>query len=94
MRNIYKYEVVIDDQFEVSLPRNAVFLSVQLQHGVPQMWWLVDPNVAAHPRKFRVRGTGHQFQENPHETEAHLGTFQMNNGNLVWHLFDVRARGA
>lgn len=38
-------------------------------------------------RRFSVRGTGHRFPE--HETVRYVGTFQLERGDFIGHLFEV-----
>lgn len=51
------------------------------------MWFLVDrEEVAFEVRTFNCYGTGHRIDA----TRAlYLGTLQMNDGQFVWHLFEV-----
>ena len=89
MKVIYKYPVPIVDRFSLNLPRGAQVLSVQMQYDNPQMWVLQDTNtdVPPKPRKFAVFGTGHQI---PADLSLHhLGTIQMVDGALVWHVFEI-----
>src|SRR5271154_4371477 len=86
-RVVHKYALDIDDETFVSMPAGAVVLDVQTQHGVPQIWALVDPDRKLMiGRRFRVAGTGHpiDWQTNM----RHRGTFQMRDGGLVFHLFE------
>ena len=93
MTTIYKYEVKLDDWFEVEVPRRSKVLSVGMQKGTPQMWVLVDlepPPLPFSPtvmRRFRLVGTG-----NPVVglfDDKFIGTFQLYEGALVFHLFEA-----
>ena len=86
MKTIYKYEVLVDDLFVVKMPRAARLLDVQVQGGTPFVWALVDTDAPLVRRRFALRGTGHPADDL--ETAAHVGTFQLQNGALVFHLFD------
>jgi|WetSurMetagenome_2_1015567.scaffolds.fasta_scaffold525737_2 hypothetical protein len=87
MRTIHKYPVH-DYGMRLELPIGAEFLAVQVQHGQPQAWFLLDPN---EPKKttrvFSVFGTGHEMSDAP---RVYLGTFQLSGGALVFHLFEAR----
>ena len=48
------------------------------------MWCLVDPEKEKGLRNIIVNGTGHQIT---HEAKF-IGTFQMYDGSLVFHVFD------
>ena len=83
---IWKFPV--QDAFTLELPIGARFLDVQVQAGVPQFWFLLDPNGQREIRKFAVAGTGAHIS-NPEMLE-HLGTFQLHEGRIVLHLFELR----
>ena len=75
-----------DVQLAISMPVGAQVLSVQMQHGEAQLWALVDPKSPERLRKFRVVGTGHPIEGDP---GVFIDTFQMNQGDLVFHVFEV-----
>lgn len=83
---IWKFSVPIQDRFAIDMPVNARVLSVQVQHGQPQMWVLGDPYAPKESRSFIMYGTGHDMPNDPGEF---VGTFQVHGGNLVFHLFAV-----
>ncbi len=82
---IHKYPVAPGD-FTLDLPLNAQALSVQVQHGQPQLWMLVDASEPTAPRRFAIRGTGHPCDGL--RASHYLGTFQLDGGALVFHLFE------
>jgi hypothetical protein len=88
VKTIWKFPLVVTNEFSLPLPRGAQFLSVQAQHGDPQTWWLVDPNAPRRARKFRIHGTGHEVYQPGRLT--FLGTFQLEGGALVFHLFEEK----
>lgn len=79
---VYKYSV---NDGLLFLPRGAVLLDIQYQHGVPTLWALVDPNEPVAPHRVVVLGTGWA-------TSYQVGlapfrrTLQDGNG-FVWHYF-------
>lgn len=81
---IYKYAVEMTDEFTVVMGANAIILSVQVQHGTPQMWVLVHPRAKAVERRFAVYGTGNPVAQPDWQF---VGTFQLYGGDLVFHLF-------
>lgn len=89
MRSIWKFQVQSRDRFTIGLPPGAKFLSVQIQNGVPQSWWLVDESREQEFRTFRVFGIGHEVPVD--ESLQYLGTFQLHDGSLVFHLFEERS---
>jgi hypothetical protein len=89
MLQIFKYEIPIDDYFEIEMPENAKILSVQMQMEMPHIWALVDPTNFKNFRKFRLAGTGHPINH-PVEQLDFIGAFQMHAGSLIFHLFEVK----
>jgi hypothetical protein len=96
MRTIYKYPVQPLAEFEIALPMGAEVLTVQMQNGKPYIWALVDTNLVSHQRTFYLRGTGHRcsdLQVNGVRVAGrvpvrYVGTFQMDDGASVFHLFE------
>jgi hypothetical protein len=87
---IWKYPLWPDDARDVvplDMPANSQILAIQFQEGAgPCLWALVDPQQPTEQRQFRVVGTGHSIDE---DTGQYLGTFQMMNGALVFHVFEA-----
>ena len=88
MKTIWKYGLPIAEHFVLRLPGGATILSVQAQRGNPCMWVEVDTNAREVTRAFCLVGTGHAIPEN---TTHYCGTFQMESGALVFHLYECRA---
>ncbi len=88
-RQIWKYPVV-GPQFMLRMPDGARVLSIQNQQGSPQMWVLVDPDSPGVHREFLFYGTGHTMPDDPGEF---IGTFQVADGDLVFHLFERTKQG-
>jgi len=88
MRRIYKYPIPLG-YFSLGLPKGAKILTVHEQHGEPQIWALVNPDEPfTETRNFRVVGTGHPIGENE-EVLRYIGTFQLDGGNFIGHLFEI-----
>jgi hypothetical protein len=89
---VYKYPVEIADAFTVDMPHGAEPLCVQVQNGRPYLWArvVIDQKHPIKVRHFRLAGTGHPLE--PHMPEGHdgdyVGTFQLRDGTLVFHVFD------
>lgn len=85
-QTIFKYPIPGKSRFTLELPYGATILDCQYQEGVgPCMWALVYPNNSPVERQFRMFGTGHDVEE---EGLAYIGTFLMNGGAYVWHVFE------
>lgn len=85
MKTIYKYPIKIDDTFEIIMPAGSEVLTIQLQNGEPYIWVLVDPDKDSIPHTFYMLGTGHLRKGL--RKENYIGTFQLADGRLVFHLF-------
>jgi hypothetical protein len=82
---IWKYPLEISDVQSVSLPLGAEVLTVQTQGGNACIWALVDPKETRKEiRKVRIFGTGHNIEG---DAGQYVGTFQIANGRLVFHVF-------
>ncbi len=73
----------------VNVPAGAKPLCVQMQYGVPTIWWYVDPANKLTLRRLRIVGSGWQFHEEEVPVEGYIGTVQDADGALVWHVFEV-----
>jgi hypothetical protein len=89
MLTIWKYTIPVADDFSLSMPAGASPLSIQVQYDEPQLWALVDPDETVFQEiKFRLAGTGHPINI-PEMDLSFIGTFQLDGGSLVFHLFEV-----
>lgn len=89
MSVIWKYGIPLADAFTLELPRGATLLHVDEQRGTPQLWAMVVPGRDKEKRTFVLLGTGHTSPHSP-DSLKHIGTFQLEGGALVFHLFEVR----
>jgi hypothetical protein len=89
MRTVYKYPIPMEDTFGVFLPIGAEILAIQVQREMPVFWAEVDPGSEPERRRFRVVGTGYPLPDA--EVRKYLGTFQLDDGDLVFHLFEILA---
>lgn len=90
MLTIYKWAIPIKDYFTLELPKNAKILTIQTQRGTPQLWAMVDSETEKETRHFRLSGTGHPLGNDYLRIINYIGTFQIENGALVFHLFEVK----
>jgi len=85
MKTIWKFPIKIEDsQTIVMMPVGAKILCVQAQYGEPQVWAIVDPSATIEKRLLHVFRTGQQ-DINP---GRYIGTFQIHQGQLVFHVFE------
>lgn len=80
---IWKYELKEIDEQIIRMPA-AKPLTVQMQHGKLCMWCMVDESCVMTERTVRIYGTGHPIKN---ADGIYVGTFQMHNGALVFHVF-------
>lgn len=86
MKMIYKY-LITPGVNEFGLPTGCKILSVQTQNNKPQIWVLFDPTVKTKvTRKYQAFPTGSPIEE---ELVGFIGTFQLDDGIFVYHLFEV-----
>jgi hypothetical protein len=81
---VYKYELTIGDWVSVTMPVDAEPLTVQVQHGVLCLWARVTIGAPPCVHHFRIAGTGHDLGSG---VGRHIGTFQLADGDLVFHVF-------
>lgn len=90
MRTIWKYSVSITSEGLVHrIPKGAKFLSVQVQQGLPYMWFLLEDAALREDRKFFVLETGKELPRSLLGVSEYLGTVLLENGNHVLHLFEI-----
>lgn len=87
MAAIWKFPLDVVDLQAVKMPAGSRLLTVQVQHGSPVLWAIVQPTAPVVRRDIRIVGTGHPL---PAALGEYIGTFQMLEGELVWHAFDAR----
>lgn len=85
-RAIWKYPLALRDVQGIDMPSGANILCVQVQAGVPCLWAIVDTEARNVMRRIRIVGTGHPIEV---EGEPYIGTFQIHDGALVFHAFEV-----
>ena len=88
MLTIHKYSIPIEDRMFLELPAGAKILTVQVQTECPQIWALVDTEQPLEARFFRMVGTGHPITEDILSL-SYIGTFQLQGGGLIFHLFEI-----
>ena len=98
MLKIWKFPIPVQDEIQIEMPKGAKVLTVQIQVMDPAalkvgetieqvcLWALVNPEAEKEIRQFRMVGTGHSIMHA--EKLTYIGTFQMQGGALVFHLFE------
>ncbi len=95
MKTIYKYEIKAGLNI-IDMPYGADILDVQVQCDKTQLWALVDTEHPNEARKFFPIGTGWPMDKALEQVnkflkyDKYVGTFQLNEWGLVYHLFEVK----
>lgn len=86
MKRIFKYELEVTDTQTVTMPMNAIVLSVVNQNESMMMYALVDDDVVeTEGIEFIVHGTFHP-SDDVIDTRF-VSTVLFRNGSLVFHVF-------
>jgi hypothetical protein len=83
---IYKYTILVCDEFVLNLPVGAKLLSVAEQKGEMVLYAMVIPELPLRPVKIRVVGTGKPIPDDMSEFKF-LGTIKLYDGKLMFHIF-------
>lgn len=86
MKVIWKYELKVTGKRILDLPKGAEILTLQEQYGVPCLWVLCDNSQRTEERIFQTLQTGVFIDV---IIGTHIGTFQLQNGNYVGHVFEI-----
>jgi len=79
---IFKYQIPIQENFSLNIPKYSSILSFQLQNDIPCIWVVVHENQPLEKHNFSIYGTGYEVNSSP---MGYQGTIQLNG--FVWHLF-------
>ena len=82
---IWKYELKLEPVQVLDVPRYANLLCLQMQHGKPCLWFVVTPGNEKELRQFQTYGTG---TESPEIGMVYIGTYQIDEGQFVFHVFE------
>lgn len=89
-QTIWKYPLRVKETETFLMPRGAEILTIQVQNETPCIWALVDPNETYQDeRKFEIHGTGNPILLNDSTKRKYIGSFQLMEGQLVFHLFEL-----
>lgn len=75
----------------VSMPCHAQILSTHVQRDTVCIWALIDEDSIekTEERYFVIHGTGHSFDLLADWEPKFIGTVLMDDGQLVWHVFEI-----
>lgn len=89
MKTIWKFELCSADWQTVEMPAGARILSLQTQRGALCLWAVVDPSMTPEVRRFATYYTGDPLPDDPGDF---VGTFQLDGGSLVFHVFELTTK--
>ena len=84
MKTIHKYIIEVTDKQLITMPVNADVLCVQVQNGNPCIWAIVDTDYEVVNYEVYTYGTGHEWSDLGCD---YIGTYQLDGGSLVFHVF-------
>ena len=84
---IWKFPLQVIDKQVISMPKDAIVLTVQVQGSQPCLWARLSPDTPSEKRTFLTYGTGHEIESEP---GPYIGTYQLEGGQLVFHVFESR----
>ena len=87
-KTIWKFELETTDNQTIEMPANAEILTVQTQAQKPYLWALIDPTEKKEKRLIEIFGTGHDLHYDIGVSRNYLGTYQIEGGSLVFHVFE------
>ena len=95
MNRILKYSLKITDiqtikiplQHGMSLKDSVLKIDIQREH--PFMWVMVEDENKPVECKIFIRGTGHSCDSIFTKPDTYLGSFQLQDGRFVMHVFGV-----
>ena len=93
MKRIFKYDIPVVDHFGLILPLNAEILTFQSQRESFYIWAIIEEGLNDEKRYFRLAGTGHDLTEDSPKIKKYIGTAQIADGGLVFHLFELNEDG-
>lgn len=89
MKTIHKYPLNLESKSQVlfSAHGDARPLAVQTLIGIPCLWMQVDTDEPMQEYVAHIFGTGHQIPVRVLLTCRYVGTYQLYNGHLVFHVY-------
>jgi hypothetical protein len=86
MRTIFKAQLT-DNLNTCDIQKGARILTVQMQRGIPTLWYECDPKADTEKRLFALMPTGGIWGSLDPNAMKYIGTVQ--EANLVWHVYEV-----
>lgn len=88
-KSVWKFPIAVEDVQCLMTPLGAKILCVQTQNGMPCLWAEVDTEAPVNDMRTIVTvGTGHVMEFKAFEG-VYIGTYQLQNGALVFHVYEI-----
>lgn len=88
MRTIHKAAIKVTDTQSVKLSPRDTILTVQVQCDQLCMWYVTDTEDRERAdRVIRIFGTGHPMPDYSSPPLGYIGTIQLRDGALIFHVF-------
>lgn len=88
MKTIHKYPLRDIHHQSLQIPAGAKILTVQAQRNEIQLWAEVDPDAPVVTRHIDILTTGEGIDDELQAKRTHLGTVQLDGGDMVLHVFE------
>jgi len=90
MKTIWKFNLNIEDEQKVVMPKDAKILTAQMQKDTLCLWALVDTDITVidENRYIGIYGTGNPIPA-PENIKKYISTFQLHDGGLIFHIFEL-----
>jgi hypothetical protein len=87
---IWKFPLKLTSVQDIEIPHGGILLSVQTQNETPYLWVFIY-NTEAEKEVIRLRtiGTGNPIIDDDFDPRDFIGTYQLNGGSVVQHVFQV-----
>ena len=86
---IWKFGFSPSNEISITMPKGAEILTLQTVGNNPFIWAFVNSEAENEKRHFKMYGTGHIIQIKENTMERYIGTYQLYEGTLVFHLWEV-----
>ena len=87
MKTVWKFNLQVTDWQAIAIPNVYELLCVQVQYGTPCIWALVDPSTPVITIDIITHGTGRDCFDV--SNAKYIGSYQLNGGNFVGHVWGV-----
>lgn len=87
MKSVWKFPLAMTSAQEIAIPSGARLLAVQPQGEQVCLWAFVDTSAPKVSRHIAIIGTGHEAPA--YGDLKHISTFQLHEGALVFHAFEI-----